>query len=111
MPLAVAGIVMIAACDVGVTMVVPSSPLTTWTSWPGHGFLTRMSRAAGPLVSAAVVITPSCTWTLIFERCCRNTVPSAFQPGGTAGAMRTMPSKSVASASLIASAVTPPCSS
>ena len=34
-------------------------------------------------------------------------VPSAFQPGGTAGAMRRMPSKSVASASLIASAVTP----
>src|ERR1700755_433756 len=77
-PLAAAGIVMIAALVVGTTTVVPSSPLTTCAS--GHGFLTRMSRAAGPLPTAAVVITPSWTWTWTFERCVRATGPAAFHP-------------------------------
>src|SRR5690349_1037909 len=91
-PLAAAGIVMIAAVLVGTTTVFGLAPETTWMSWPGHGFLTRTSRAAGPLTSAAVVIAPSCTCTCTFERCCRKIVPSAFQPGGTAGAMRSRPS-------------------
>src|SRR3954453_1131809 len=66
-PFAAAGIVNVAAPVAGTTTGVPSSPRTTWAS--GHGFLTRMSRAAGPLTTAAVVMTPSCTWMWTLDPC------------------------------------------
>ena len=83
--MAAAGIVMMAALARGHDDGRAVVAVDDLHVLPGHGFLTRMSRAAGPLTTAAVVITPSCTCTWTFERCWRKTVPSAFQPGGTAG--------------------------
>ena len=111
MPLAAAGIVMIAALVVGTTTV------TGWT--PRHD----LHVLAGPRVLDADVARRRAVdergrgdhavldLHVDLRAVLQEDVPSAFQPGGTAGAMRSRPSKSVASASLIASAVTPTCSS
>ena len=102
--------VNVASLVAGTTTRSGRRPSTTSTGAPGHGLRIRIPWSE-PDSIATVVISPSWTWTCTFERCWRKTVPSASHPGGSAGAMRRIPSKSCTSDSLIASAVTPACSS
>ena len=57
----------------------------------GHGLRTRRSWSAPDSITAVVTV-PDCTCTWILDWCCRWTVPSASQPLGIAGAIRSSPS-------------------